>query len=54
VRETRTCASCKTTRLSAYSKAPLCSSCERDVPETKICPTRVKIRPPACRKRRGS
>lgn len=29
--ETRICASCQTTRLSAYNKGPLCSSCERDV-----------------------
>ncbi len=29
--ETRICASCKTTRLSAYNKGPLCSSCERDM-----------------------
>jgi transcriptional regulator with XRE-family HTH domain len=31
VPETRICASCQTTRLSAYNKGPLCASCARDV-----------------------
>jgi transcriptional regulator with XRE-family HTH domain len=31
VPETRVCASCKTTRLSAYNESALCASCERDV-----------------------